>query len=950
MPAAPVEIRLLGPVEAVVDGRQLDTGGRRLRTLLSLLALQPGRPVPGDRLVTELWGDEPPDGADVTLRSYVSRLRQGLGGAATIRASDGGYAIDVSPEQIDRQRFEQLVRDAETDAAAGNHRRAGARLREALGQWRGRPFGELSDRGSLSAEADRLEELRLHGLELRIASDLELGSAAELVDELESLVRAHPYRESFWRQLMLALYRSERQADALAAYHRARTALDEELGIEPGAELRALEAAILRQDVPGPSTATGPREIPEPLTSFIGRDAELRTLRGLLGAARLVTLTGVGGVGKTRLALEAARRHLDDDGGDVLFVDLSALSEPSQVDRHVAGTLGLRELPESSPVEGITAALRDRAALLVLDNCEHVAEASAALAQAILTRCPGMRILATSREPLACPGEVDVPVQPLPLAEVDASTEVIRANDAVALFLARAREVRHGLVEDDATMRRIAEICEDLEGLPLAIELAAARAKSLSLDDIAARLRERFRFLVSWRRLAAARHRTLRQAIDWSFDLLSPAEQELLGRLSVFAGGSTLPAIAAVCLDGDEEAATGLLERLVASSLVNAIHGPGETRYRMLETVREYAAERLAATDATEPLRRRHARYFRRLVDEAWAPIRLAETAHWTARLGAERENLRSALGWATEAGEHEEALRLAEGLWYFWWIRGDLSEGRSWLRRAIDGYEAHVQPPDRLLYSRALGGAARLAWAATEFGEARSLADRAWAALPADAGPLDQGLHLQSLGVISTALEDLPAARGALEQARSRFESLPEGDPWRRDRLAAVLVILGSVHFFEGDYPAASNLYREAMADCLARNDTEGVALCELYLAHVDLLQGQPEDAIALARRALEVYHRLGWQQYLAECFETIAFAAHATGQAAAAVRLVGAADALRDRAGTPATHGMARLRQERLPVLRATLGEAAFASELATGRALSPQEALEEARRADR
>ena len=390
-----------------------------------------------------------------------------------------------------------------------------------------------------------------------------------------------------------------------------------------------------------------------------------------------------------------------------------------------------------------------------------------------------------------------------------------------------------------------------------------------------------------------------------------------------------------------------LTERLVASSLVNAVHGPGETRYRMLETVRAYAAERLAASGTAELFRRRHADYVRRLLEEAWTPIRLDETERWTLRLAAELDNVRSALAWVSESGDHEAFLRMAEGLWYFWWIHGDMSEGRGWLRRAIEAYEASVAPPDALLLSRALGGAARLAWAATDFQAADALAKRGLAALPPDAGALDEGLHLQSLGVISTALEDFPAARAALEQARIRFESLPDGNPWRRDRLASILVILGSVHFFEGDYAGASTLYLEAMADCIARNDTEGVALCELYLAHVRLLQGQAATAADLARKALEVYHRLGWPQYLAESFETLAFAMHEMGGDVAAVRLVGAADTVRDRAGHPARHGMARLREERLPALRATLGEAAFAEVLATGRRFSPQDALEEARR---
>jgi predicted ATPase len=631
----------------------------------------------------------------------------------------------------------------------------------------------------------------------------------------------------------------------------------------------------------------------------------------------------------------------------VVFVDLSAVGDVGELARHVAGALGVREQPGTEHAAAVIAHLRDREQLLVLDNCEHLLDAAAQLAHDVLTGCGRVAILATSREVLDCPGEVDVPVPPLGVPEGEASPEMLRASDAITLFFARADEARHGLVDDDAAVRRAAEICRDLEGLPLAIELAAARARSLSLDEIAVHLRERFRFLVSWRRLTPARHRTLRQAIDWSFDLLSVPEQQLLARLSVFAGGATLAAIASVCLDGDDDEAIRLVDRLVASSLLNPIAASEQTRYRMLETVREYASERLAAGDDGDAVRHRHARYFRSLVEAAWAPIRLDDTATWTARLAAEAENLRAALAWARDSADAAGLLGLAEGLWYFWWVRGDVREGRAWLdqalqRTALDTPSGAVPP---LLYARALGGAARLAWAATDFEAGIDLARRSYAALPDDAAPLDRGTALQTLGVISTARGDLAAARSLLEQAGTAFGSLPPDDPWRRDRLAGVHVVLGSVHFFEGDYAAATAEYREALADCVARGDFDGIALCELYIGHVDLIEGRVEEGLALVRSSLGRYHRLGWLQYVAECLELIAYGLWALGRTPAAARLYGAADAIRAKSNNAATLALAERRAEALPALAETLGAVAFDAELARGRTMDSKQVLAEA-----
>lgn len=622
-------------------------GGPRAERLVALLALRAGSPVRTDALIDELWAGEPPDGAPTTLRSYVSLLRSALGHATPIERTSAGYALHFPSEFVDMTRFERFVREGRELLDRGRHRRAGEVLRRALELWRGRPFAGLVEHGTLLAEAVRLEELRLHALESRFEADLELGRSAEIVDELEALVAEHPFRERLWRHLMLALYRAGRQADALAAYHRARAALDEQLGIEPSEDLRDLEAAILRQEVPLPHADDRPViGFPFSLTNFVGRTRELEDVRALLGRARLVTLVGVGGVGKTRLAIEVARCAIDDLADGAAFVDLAALSDPTALSDHVAAALGLGEASGASLAAAISERFPTTDLLVVLDNCEHLREATAALAQAVLETSPDLRILATSRAVLDVPGEAPYPVPPLGLPGEDHDLEAIRNSDAVRLLVDRATLTRHDLRVDDAALDTAERICRELEGLPLAIELAAARTKALSLDEIAERLGDRFRFLVAGRRLTAARHRTLREAMDWSFELLAPDEQRLLARLSVFPAGATLESIAAVCLDGDGDEAERLIEGLVDASLLVPSLGNNGTRYRLLETVRQYAAERLPEADRDE-LERRHAERARAIAEATHLSVEGTDFAMSFDLARDELPSIRAAIQWA---------------------------------------------------------------------------------------------------------------------------------------------------------------------------------------------------------------------------------------------------------------------------------------------------------------
>lgn len=634
--SARIEFNVLGPIEAIADGAARSLGGPRQRALLGLLLNARGRPVPADVLIDELWAGQPPAAAEVTVRSHVSRVRAALAPFAEVRSSPGGYSVVVTPDQIDAVRFERGVREGDDLLRRGAPRRAATELREALALWRGRPFGDLGDVAALEAEADRLDGLRLHALETRIDADLASGRAGEIVDEIEALLRDHPTRERLWRQLMLGLYRAGRQADALAAFHRARAVLDEELGIEPGAELQRLEIAILRQEVPLTGPQRGRDNLPAPVTSFVGRESELAVVARGLGSDRLVTLTGLGGIGKTRLAVEAARRAVLDFPDGVFFVDLAPLADGALVFGHVASAFDITDTAQVSASEQLGHRLRDMDILLVLDNCEHVRATVAELATRLLATAPGLRILATSRVSLGVQGEADAPVFALRLPVDPDDPESVAESEAASLFLARARAAHPALGSDPASLAMIGRICADLEGVPLAMELAAARTKVLSLTDIAARLEDRFGFLVSSHPLVPTRHRTLRRAMDWSYELLGEDEQALLARLSVFAGGFTLEAIAGVCLRGDEGRALALIEGLVDASLVVRTHDEEETRYRFLETVREYAAERLEAMGESEATRSRHAEHFDALA-RAWAPIRL-EGGEWIGRLARDHD------------------------------------------------------------------------------------------------------------------------------------------------------------------------------------------------------------------------------------------------------------------------------------------------------------------------
>ena len=923
-PAAPREpdIRLLGPIEARLDGVPVNLGGRRQQALLAILAIRPGRVIPADELVEEIWSGEPTDGADVTLRSYVSRLRAAFQGTVAIDRSDSGYILAVDQDAVDAGQFERLVREGGEAVNRGAARRGREQLQAALELWRGRPFGDVGGEGALQVASQRLEELRLLAHEQRIQADLALGRDAELVDELEGLVREHPFRERLWLHLMLALYRAGRQADALAAYHRAREALDEHLGIDPGEELRALETQILNQDVPAAAAAEERAPLPVPVGSFIGREAELAILEPHLRAARLLTLTGIGGVGKTRLALELARRVASEFDDGVVFVDLAPLADPERVAGQAAAALGVREHGDTDIVDLLAAHARAARVLLVLDNCEHVREAAAELVERLLLAGTHLRVLATSRTPLGVPGEVEVPVSPLEVS-----------SDAVSLFLARARAARPGIDADGATIATAERICADLEGLPLAIELAAARSRSLSLDDIAQRLEDRFRFLVSWRRLTTARHRTLREAMDWSHDLLEPGEQSVLAALSIFAGGFDLDAVAAVSTEGDDDLALQRIESLVGASLVIADIGPSTTRYRLLETVRQYAAQRLGDMPGRNDLRHRHADWFLGLAEQAAPELAGERQAWWFARLEAEQDNLRAALAWLVETGGWDRHLRLAIALTRFWYVRGHLREGRTHLEQSLKGDPAR----DPVLRRRALTAAASLALLQGEYAVATTFAEEGLAVARETGEQRLVANALSNLGAIVLAGGDVERAGPLLDDAVAVARE--SGD----ERILALAVNnRGDYALTTHDFERARPLFEESLALLRARGDMANVAralfnlgAAELELGGVDVAEGHFLEGLALAGDA-------GDREDIAWILEGLAAVAGARSDGQRAALLLGAADAQLAAMGADHKPYERSLRARTWARVNDLLGDAAAAAALARGAALPQDEAI--------
>ncbi|MEU0549573.1 BTAD domain-containing putative transcriptional regulator [Micromonospora sp. NPDC005979] len=715
-----MRFRVLGPTQVLAaDGREIPVGGPRLRALLALLLLDAGHVVSAERLIDGLYGEHPPRGAANALQSQVSRLRQVLLAEQNpVEFHPAGYRLAVDREDVDAYQFERLAEAGRRALAGGDWARAAAELRTALELWRG---PALADVPGAPAQAARLDELRLAAIEDRVDADLALGASAALVAELREFVVAHPLRERSRGQLMRGLSALGRPAEALAEFEDARSTLAEQLGTDPSAELAAIHLAVLR----GEGSGSTRRALPSQLTTFVGRDEELSRVGALLGERRLVTLIGPGGVGKTRLAIEAAGR-LD---GEVRFVELAGLTDGSDVPQAVLSALGLRDAglrapaePGRQPADRLVEALAERRLLVVLDNCEHVVADAARLAARLLGACPGLRVLATSREPLGLAGEALCPLSGLTLPPAGTQEPDVHDYAAVRLFAQRAEDVAPDFAVTPANLGTVLRICGTLDGLPLAIELAAARLRALSVTEVAARLDDRFRLLSMGSRAASPRHRTLRAVVEWSWDLLGDVERRLARRLTVFAGGTTLEAAERVC-DLPNVDFVEALTSLVDKSFVEMTGG----RYRMLETVRAFCAERLAEAGEADDLRRAHTAYFLEFAWTASDHLRRPEQLHWLRRLDAERDNLHAALRRATAAGDSVDAAGLVAALSFYWWLRGMRGEGARLAADVLGLFGTEAPPGLReeyalCVYNASLSGSGQVDSLGTQRSVIRSL------------------------------------------------------------------------------------------------------------------------------------------------------------------------------------------------------------------------------------
>jgi predicted ATPase/DNA-binding SARP family transcriptional activator len=934
---APLEFRMLGPIEVAHRRGIVQLGGRRQRALLALLLLERGRAVSSYRLIDELWNGDPPAGAAKTLRAYVSRLRSALG-ETPVSARASGYAVEVASTQLDSWRFEELLRAGREGLARGAAGLAADRLRAALALWRGPALADVAETGSLAVEARRLDELRLGCLEAWAEAELLLGHHADVVADLERLVDEEPLRERLWRHLVIALYRCGRQADALAAYRRARTLLRDELGIEPSEELREVERAVLRHEL-APATAVGERHnLRAQVSSFVGRERELEDLSRLLREHRLVTLTGMGGAGKTRLASEEAARQVGAWHGGVWLVDLSAVSDDALVPTTIARTLEAVERHGVSALDGLLEHLRRAELLLFLDNCEHVVDACAEVVHEVLAACPHVRVLATSRVALSIPGELDYAVDPLPTPSGAATTEEVERSASVRLFLERARLARHDFAPAEGEMTAVARICRELDGLPLAVELAAAHARALSVGEIAAHLGDRFRFLRSWRRMVDPRHQTLRATIDWSYDLLGEDERTLLRRLAVFAGGFTLESAAAVCSVGDGERALHLVERLVGSSVVVADGLDGLPKYRLLETIREYAAERLDEAGEGEPFRQAHAAWFLGVVRHATAdyvrfePRRQREGL---VALDAERDNLHAALQWALNAGS-DLALPLAAQLRHYWIVRGYVRPGLGWLVRALE-----VSEP-RATETRAAGlaGAALLARLAGDFRQAEALAAEGLVVSRAVGASRYEVTCLNVLTTLAGLAGDFERARTHADEAVGVARTL---DSPRLEGMA--LFILAEAALQAQRYADVAEAGGRALELARAADDRESMALVLSRLGVALAHEGRLDEAATSLGEALEHASALGFEGAAATCCDGLALVAARLGETTRAARLLGAGESLRRAGGGLLLPSEAAAREQALTTVRATLPGDELEPALEAGRRMSLAEALEEA-----
>jgi predicted ATPase/DNA-binding SARP family transcriptional activator len=957
-------IGLFGPFEVLLNGVPLPRlRSRKGQWLLALLALRHGTEVERTWLAGTLWPDSPTIQALASLRKSLNDLRGALGREACRLSAPTPHTLclDLTGAEVDVVDFDAAMAHGDIPS-----------LERAVSLRRG-PLLEGCTEEWVFEERQAREQAYLAALETLAAHALSRGELEAAVRSLRLATAADPFRETAHRALMQALASGGNYAAAALVYRELRLLLHRDLNAEPDPESTALferlrAEARNRAASPPPSrgapsgtiavrppaesgraSASPPGYIPRPLASLVGREREARAVEAFLESARLVTLTGPGGVGKSRLAIKVAEDLVEKYPDGVWFVDLGSLWDSALVPRAVARALEVDEEPGCSVTQSLLRSLHPKQLLLVLDTCEHLVEGCACLVEVLLSGSPRLRILATSREALGLPGETAWRVPSLSVPDPGSRLRVepdlaslVSQYEAVQLFVERAVAAAPTFTLTPRNAPAIVQVCQRLDGIPLAIELAAVRVKWLAVEQIAARLGDRFRLLSGARRTALPRHQTLRATMDWSYDLLSEAERRLLCRLSVFSGGFTLDAAEAVCAwDADgpctPDDVLGLLGQLVDKSLVTMEEQGGEARYRLLETIREYGAEKLRG-DGEDPItRERHRDWFLTLAERAESALRGPDQGPWLERLETEHDNLRAAVEWTLARGEAEVGLRLGGALLRFWLKRDYFREGRERLAGllALPGAEAPTEAR-----ARVLTGAGLMANNQGDYTAARSCHEESLRIRQALGDRPGIATALNNLGNLALNQGDFTAA-GALYEASLSLRR-EQDDTWN---VACLINNLGAVAGYQGDYERAEALFTESLALFQELGIRSGAAVSLSSLGIVAQYQGDEARAAARFEESLMIFREVGEKLGIAGCLEGFAGLAESAGQPQRAAQLFGAAASLRDSLGAPVPPAERADYDRRVAATRAALGEQSFAAAWAAGRALTLEQAIAQA-----
>ncbi|MBI1741438.1 tetratricopeptide repeat protein [Candidatus Acetothermia bacterium] len=976
---------------------------RKTQLLVKLLLSERGRFFTQDQLIESLFSDHELEKAARSLHRRVSELRhvlephlqRGADSRFILHTGVKGYCFSAdAPCQTDTEEFQKQSEAAQEAERAGRWAQALQGYEQAIALYRSDFLEEDLYEEWTIVLRERWRASYLHALARLAECYARLRQFGRAIECCERVLEKEPWHEGIYRQKMLYHYHAGEYSQALQTYQACTEVLKTHLEVGPTPQTQELYEQMLRHDVPT-LPQVFPNNLPRPLSSFIGREQEIVEIKTLLAGVgaqhaaplRLVTLTGIGGCGKTRLALRVASELLKEFPDGVWWVELAALANSVLVPQAVASAVGVREQPNRPLTELLADAFRLKKSLLVLDNCEHLIGACAELAEMLLHACPDLRILATSREALSLTGETVWTVPPLsiptPALLSQETTNVVaqlKQYEAIDLFQERARSSQSGFALTQENAFAVAQICQRLDGLPLAIELAATRTKVLSVEQIARRLDDRFQLLTGGSRTALPHHQTLQATMDWSFQLLSEPERILLRHLSVFVGGFTLEAVEDVCADdgparGDSRTAPteilDLLTHLVDKSLV--VVQPGvRARYRLLEIVRQFGREKLLESGEEPAVRQRHLGFFLQLAERAEPELKGANQTIWLELLAVEHDNLRAALSRSLECNEEEMGLSLAVALERFWYVRGYWSEGRQWLEKLLS-LGSDASPP---LRARALHATGILAWEQGHYKQAnglhekalalrRELGDKGGVAISLNSLGLvawNQGDHatarsyyeesltiarnlghkricanvLNNLGIIANEQRDYVKARSLGGEALALWREL--GD---KPAIAMVLHNLGLTAQSQGDYAAARALYEEGLAIWKELGD-KSTAYSLLGLGQVACRQGDYVRAWSLMKESLSIRREIGDKRGIARCLEDIADLAAAKGELERAARLLGAAEALRHAIGASLSPSSRADYDRIVTAVRAGLGEEAFAAARAHGRAMTLEQVI--------